>query len=102
MAAPAIPEDLEAELRGYTIQRHSIGRSRDHVFQFDAPHRPSLIAKIFERANAEAAEREAARLHWLRHAGVPAPRVLRVSRTTTHDWLLMDCLPCWTSSSERY
>jgi aminoglycoside 3'-phosphotransferase II len=93
MTAPAIPADLEAELRGYGMRRQSIGQSRDHVFQFDALHRPSLIAKIFERANAEAAEREAARLHWLRHAGVPAPRVLRMARTATHDWLLMECLP---------
>jgi aminoglycoside 3'-phosphotransferase II len=92
MAAPAIPEDLEVELRGYAMRRQSIGQSRDHVFRFDAPHRPSLIAKLFERANANAAEGETARLHWLQHAGVPAPRVLRVARTALHDWLLMECL----------
>jgi aminoglycoside 3'-phosphotransferase-2 len=93
MTAPAIPADLEAKLRGYVMRRHSIGQSRDHVFQFDAPERPSLIAKLFERANADVAQREVARLHWLRHAGVPAPRILTVSRTATHDWLLMECLP---------
>jgi aminoglycoside 3'-phosphotransferase-2 len=91
--APAIPAALGADLRGYVMRRDLIGESDDHVFRFDAPSRPSLIAKIFERANTEAAEREAARLRWLPSAGAPAPRLLTVSRTATHDWLLMECLP---------
>jgi aminoglycoside 3'-phosphotransferase-2 len=91
--SPAIPEDLAADLRGYVMRRDLIGELGDHVFRFDAPSRPALIAKLFERANTEAAEREAQRLCWLPSAAVPAPHLLAVSSTATHVWLLIECLP---------
>jgi aminoglycoside phosphotransferase len=92
MVAPSIPDELAPQLRGYNFRLDAVGQSGNSVYRLDASHCPPLIAKIFERTTFDLANQEAARLAGLRRAGMSAPRTLSVARTTTHDWLLMECL----------
>jgi aminoglycoside 3'-phosphotransferase II len=93
MVALSIPDELQPQRRGYTLRPDAVGKSGNNVYRLDAPRRPALIAKIFERAASDDAGREAARLAWLRQVGMPAPQTLGVARTATHVWLLTECLP---------
>jgi aminoglycoside 3'-phosphotransferase-2 len=90
---PPIPVELQSPLRGYNFVQDAIGQSGDGVFRLEAPQRPSLIVKLAERRSSHRLPEEAARLKWLKGAGIPAPRVLHEVTTSSHDWLVMERLP---------
>jgi aminoglycoside 3'-phosphotransferase II len=93
MPVPSIPNELRALIHGYDFVQETIGKSGDTVFRLERRNCPSLIAKVSGRTTRARLREEAARLKWLGASGILAPRVLHLSSSDVHDWLVMDCLP---------
>ncbi|MBB4477479.1 APH(3')-II family aminoglycoside O-phosphotransferase [Rhizobium etli] len=88
-----LPAALDERLSGYRFERDALGRSAASVFRLEGEGRPALYLKV-EAAGAfgELAD-EAARLGWLKAAGLPCPDVIARESDGERDWLLIGALP---------
>lgn len=92
MRPPPIRPELPSRLAGYEAHEETIGRSGVGVFRLYAGDRPTLIAKVSSDYDIADLSAEAARLKWLRSAGILAPQVLHVTEARPNSWLVMACL----------
>jgi aminoglycoside 3'-phosphotransferase-2 len=90
---PPPSPDLSDLLAGYDAQQDTIGCSDASVFRLEALGRPPLIAKLAPLTKAADLRTEAARLAWLKEAGILAPQIIRLTEASDHLWLVMECLP---------
>lgn len=89
----SIPSEWRADLKGYSWQRQTIGRSRALVFRLEAEGRPVYFVKTEVADGLAELSGERRRLQWLTQHAVPAPRVQDYIRTAGRHWLLTSALP---------
>ncbi|MGO4481177.1 aminoglycoside 3'-phosphotransferase [Rhizobium pisi] len=88
---PAGP--LVARLSGYRMEQDALGRSAASVFRLEGEGLPALYLKVEEVAPFGELADEAARLGWLKAAGLPCPDVIARESDGERNWLLISALP---------
>ncbi|MBX5082206.1 aminoglycoside 3'-phosphotransferase [Rhizobium lentis] len=88
---PAGP--LTARLSGYRMERDALGRSAARVFRLEGEGLPALYLKVEEAGPFGELADEAARLDWLKAAGLACPDVIAREGDGGRNWLLIGALP---------
>lgn len=90
---PSIPPEWRADLKAYSWQRQTIGRSGAVVFRLEAEGYPALFVKSEAADDFAELPGEGLRLRWLAQHGVPAPLVQSQVTAQGRHWLLTSALP---------
>ncbi|MFZ5780516.1 MAG: APH(3')-II family aminoglycoside O-phosphotransferase [Pseudomonadota bacterium] len=91
--APWLPPEWRADLKAYSWQRQTIGRSGALVFRLESEGRPALFVKSEAVDDLAELPGEGLRLRWLAQHAVPAPRLQSQVTSQGRHWLLASALP---------
>ncbi|WP_183853295.1 APH(3')-II family aminoglycoside O-phosphotransferase [Rhizobium sp. BK456] len=90
---PPLASPLDARLAGYRFERDTLGRSTASVFRLEGEGQPVLYLKVEAAGPFGELADEAARLDWLKTAGLPCPEVIGRESHGGRNWLLIGALP---------
>ncbi|MBB2675136.1 APH(3')-II family aminoglycoside O-phosphotransferase [Rhizobium sophoriradicis] len=88
-----LPAALGERLTGYRFERDALGRSAASVFRLEGEGLPALYLKVEAAGPFGELADEAARLSWLKAAGLPCPDVIARESDGKRNWLLIGALP---------
>ncbi|MDF0696850.1 aminoglycoside 3'-phosphotransferase [Rhizobium sp. MC63] len=88
-----LPAALGERLSGYRFERDALGRSAASVFRLEGEGLPALYLKVEAAGPFGELPDEAARLSWLKAAGLPCPDVIACESDGERNWLLIGALP---------
>jgi len=88
-----LPAALAERLSGYRFERDTLGRSTASVFRLEGEGQPVLYLKVEAAGPFGELADEAARLDWLKTAGLPCPEVIGRESHGGRNWLLIGALP---------
>ncbi|RWX08934.1 aminoglycoside 3'-phosphotransferase [Rhizobium hidalgonense] len=80
-------------LSGYRLERDGLGRSAASVFRLEGEGLSALYLKVELAGTFGEIADEAARLGWLKAAGLPCPDVIAEQSDGERNWLLIGALP---------
>ncbi|ARQ59240.1 UNVERIFIED_ORG: aminoglycoside 3'-phosphotransferase-2 [Rhizobium etli] len=89
----SLPAALGERLTGYRFERDALGRSAASVFRLEGEGLPALYLKVEAAGPFGELADEAARLSWLKAAGLPCPDVIARESDGKRNWLLIGALP---------
>ena len=83
-----LPAALAERLSGYRFERDTLGRSTASVFRLEGEGQPVLYLKVEAAGPFGELADEAARLDWLKTAGLPCPEVIGRESHGGRNWRL--------------